>query len=367
MTLAERLSGTNLRALLPALLAAAAAFVALFLLIERLDRIAQAKPIAGPDRNWKAETGTELRLRGLAEGPLLGVETDLGGGLIARTVAGRLVNGRTDRRLSWTIESNKGADYKAKAQVSVIGNGGSVILSRSGEAVMPQLRIRVENAELLVDTGVTLGDSHMGPARRIHFGQEELAPTGMGFSFVVPAGGTVAIEFPAFPDDTASGVVPWLGAVREEEEDTVLPVSEAGIFREGANSPDASVCAADHRYAWAPFFRLTLFPVPTGADCRPGPMTGRRFSIDKDSVAVTLTGYAWHMQEGKPTASLWSWARDNPVLSLVINWGLPGAVAWIFGLLTWRRTTAAIEPVEAEKSVTQKVRVSRRSRAKRGQ
>lgn len=75
-------------------------------------------------------------------------------------------------------------------------------------------------------------------------------------------------------------------------------------------------------------------------------MTGRAFSIDDESGAVSLASYASHMQEGKPTASLWSWARDNPVLSLVVNRGLPAAVAWIFGLITWQHTNAATEPAE---------------------
>jgi hypothetical protein len=365
MTLDERFVGANLRRLFPALLVAAAAFIALLLLIDRFDRIAQARPIVGSDRNWKAETGTELRLRGLSEGPLLGVETDPGGGLIVHAAAARLLDGGATQRLNFKVEGAKGEDNKAKVQVTLVGKDGSVTLSRSGEAVMPQLRIRVENAELKVDTSVTIGDSLMVPSRTIVFGEKELAPNGLGFSFIVPPGGAVAIEFPAFPDGTPSGVVPWLGAVREEQEDTVLAVREAGIFREGTNAPDEAVCAANQRYAWALFFRPTLFPVPTGADCRPGPMTGRDFSIDKDSVAVSLAGYAWHMQEGKPSFSLWSWAKSNPVLSLLINWGLPAAVAWIFGLITWRRTAVATKPAEPKKNVTGKTRRPGRSRAKR--
>ena len=57
--------------------------------------------------------------------------------------------------------------------------------------------------------------------------------TGVGFSFIVPEGGYVAIEFPALPNGKPSGVTTTLGSVREEQEDTVLPVGEVGLYQEG--------------------------------------------------------------------------------------------------------------------------------------
>ena len=88
--------------------------------------------------------------------------------------------------------------------------------------------------------------------------------TGVGFSFIVPEGGYVAIEFPALPNGKPSGVTTTLGSVREEQEDTVLPIGEVGLYQEGASAPFKALCAADRRYAWAPFFRPALSPCLMG-------------------------------------------------------------------------------------------------------
>src|ERR1041384_6958920 len=93
MRLGGRFADVDLRVMAPALFAAALTFVALFFLIDRLQRIAQAKPLFGDDRLWKAMTGTELRLSGLDEGPLVGVETSPGGGLTVRAQRAALVDG----------------------------------------------------------------------------------------------------------------------------------------------------------------------------------------------------------------------------------------------------------------------------------
>jgi hypothetical protein len=360
MTLSERIESLDLRALVPALLVAAAAFVALYLLIERFDRIARAKPVA--ERKWTADTGYELKFSGLEQGPFVAIETSPGGGLTVRAPIASLAGRGPMRDLRWTTPDEKEGDNKARVQVSLIGKDGSISISRSGEEVTPQLFLRVENASLEVTSGVTMGDSFTLPKTRIVADGKDLPSTGPGFTFTVPPGGFVAIEFPAFPDGSPSGVVPLLGAVREEQEDTVLPLREVELYRENADSPDKAICAAkDNKYAWAPFFRLSLFPVPHDADCSAGPLTGRGFEIDKDWVAVNLAGSGWHMDEGKPTESLWTWVGASPVLALLVNWGVPGAVAWIFGLVTWRRRA----PVEPAPKAKEKAAPKPRPRSKR--
>lgn len=337
MSLRARLESVDIPSLLVSLVAGGLALLALMLLIDRLERIAQAAPIAA-DRSWSAPSGTELRLVGLEEGPLVGVETSPGGGLTISAPEASLADGGPQGRLLW-VSRGKG-DNKSEVEVAMIGLG-SVALSRSGEAETPQLRLRVENARLMVQAGVTVGDSLVVPIVRTVFGQKELASTGLASSFIVHAGGTLSIELPAFPDGTPSGVVTWLGAVREQQEDTSLLVREVGIAREGVAASDKAACSADRRYAWNLFFRPTLFPVPGGNDCKAGHLTARDFSISRDSVAVSLSGYAWQLEGGMPTASLWSWAKANPVLSLVINKLLPGAVGLILAMFTWRRRAAA--------------------------
>ena len=362
MTLRERFETLDLRAMVPALLVAAAAFVALYLLIERFDRIARAKPVA--EREWHAARGYQLKLSGLEPGPFVAIETSPGGGLTVRAPNAALPGRGAVRGLRWATPDEKDGDNKARVQVSLIGKDGSIRISRSGEAVTPELFLRVENASLEVTSGVTMGDSFTLPKTRIVADGKDLPSTGPGFTFTVPPGGFVAIEFPAFPDGSPSGVVPFLGAVREEQEDTVLPLRQVELYREEADSPDKAICAADdNRYAWAPFFRLSLFPVPRDADCKAGRLTGRGFEIDKDLVAVSLAGSGWHIAEGKPTESLWSWVGASPVLALLVNWGVPGAVAWIFGLVTWRRRAPAEPAPEAKATPAPKPgRRPRRSR-----
>ncbi len=353
LRLGERFGDIDLRALVPSVLGAAFAFFALFLLVDRLERVAQAQTIAGGE-TWQATRGSELRLSALQEGPLVGLETSAGAGLTVRAGRAALTDGGPVHSLVWMTSDDKDGDNKAKVQVSVIGSGGSVRLSRAGEASEPQLLIRPENTKLRVDTGVTIGDALTIPGIEIFFDKKPLPVTGVGFSFIVPEGGYVAIEFPALPNGKPSGVTTTLGSVREEQEDTVLPVGEVELYQEGASTPFKALCAADRRYAWAPFFRPALFPVPNGADCRPGRMTGRGFGIDDNSIDVTLAGQAWRLDQGKPTASLWTQVEGNPVLSWFIHWALPGACGWILGLVIWRRRTAApAEPEEVSATVVQ--------------
>jgi len=73
-----------------------------------------------------------------------------------------------------------------------------------------------------------------------------------------------------------------------------------------------------------------------------------------------------------PTASLWSWATKNPVLSLVINKGLPAAVGLALGLFTWRRRSAkdapqaaGAEPQKASPKAAKRKSLGSRLRSKR--
>jgi hypothetical protein len=340
------------------LIAGGLALAALMLLIDRLERIAQASPIAA-DHAWSAPAGTELRLEGLPEGPVLGVETSPGGGLTVTAPRASSKNGGPEQRLLW-ISQGKG-DNKTEVEVALVGANGSVSFSRSGEAETPQLRLRVDHAKLLVQAGVTIGDSLVAPAIRTIVGQEEIPSNGLASSFVVPAGGTMSIELPAFPDGTPSGVVTWLGAVTPDEEDAVLPLREAAIAREGIAAPDKAACGTNTKNAWPLLFRPTLFPVPTLSDCKPGAISARGFAISRDSVAVSLSGYAWQLEGGVPTASIWSWANSNPVLSLIINKLLPSAVGAILAIFTWWRRTGARSRRKADSEPGPR---SKRSRAR---
>ena len=135
--LGERFGDIDLRALVPSVLGAAFAFFALFLLVDRLERVAQAQTIAGGE-TWQATRGSELRLSALQEGPLVGLETSAGAGLTVRAGRAALTDGGPVHSLVWMTPDDKDGDNKAKVQVSVIGSGGSVRLSRAGEASEPR-------------------------------------------------------------------------------------------------------------------------------------------------------------------------------------------------------------------------------------
>ena len=129
LRLGERFGDIDLRALVPSVLGAAFAFLALFLLVDRLERVAQAQTIAGGE-TWQATRGSELRLSALQEGPLVGLETSAGAGLTVRAGRAALTQGGAVHSLVWMTPDDKDGDNKAKVQVSVIGSGGSVRLSR---------------------------------------------------------------------------------------------------------------------------------------------------------------------------------------------------------------------------------------------
>ena len=338
MSSRARLASVHLPSVIISLVVGALALAALMLLIDRLERIAQASPIA-VDHPWSAPAGSELRLEGLPEGPVLGIETSPGGGLTVTAPRASPKSGGPEQRLLWMSEGK--GDNKTQVQVALVGANGSVSLSRSGEAETPQLRLRVDHAKLMVQAGVTIGDSLMVPAIRMVVGQQEIPSDGLASSFIIPAGGTLSIELPAFPDGTPSGVVTWLGAIRPDEDDAVLPLREAAIAREGIAAPDKAACGTDTKNAWPLLLRPTLFPVPMLSDCKPGSISARAFAISRDSVAASLSGYAWQLEGGVPTASIWSWANFNPVLSLIINKLLPSAVGAILAIFTWWRRMGA--------------------------
>jgi hypothetical protein len=350
MNFRERLAGLGLRELLPSFIHACLAIGALMLLTDRLQRVAKSTTA---ERTWVAATGQNLRLAGLDEGPLLGVESSPGGGLTARAEQAAPTEGGAVQRVMWMAQGDTSSDNKAKVEISLLGRG-DVVLSRTGEAETPQVSIQVDNAKLRVDVGVTVGSSLIMPKTRAVVGDRDLPPTGPGFSFVVPAGGTLVVEFPDLPSDQPSGVATWLGSVREKQKDTVLPLREVAIVPEDARTPDSSACAADRRYAFALFFRPVLFPFPTGSDCKPGILTARNLKLTGETVGVSLAGKAWEMKGGMPNASLWSWASSNPVLSLVINKLLPAAVGLALGLFTWRRRSASDDESRAEDAEPEK-------------
>jgi len=333
VTLRKAIGGAELRTLVVPFTVGVISLAGLMLLIDRLERIALSKPII--NQEWRAPAGTEMRLAGLEEGPLIAVETLPGGGLTVQADKAIIPDSNSERGLIWLSRGT--GDNKTEMQVSLIGKSGSVAISRSGESETPQLWIKVEQASLLVESGVTIGPSRERPDTRTIFGNKEIDPTGRGSSFVVPSGGEMSIELPTFPDGTPSGVVSWLGAVRSRQGDTLLKLGEVGIAREGVTEPDKAACAANRRYAGNMFLRPVLFPVPHGEDCMPGMLTARSLSISRDSVAISITGSAWQLGGGKPTDSVWSWAKKNDVLAIVINQLLPGAVSIILGFFAWRR------------------------------
>ncbi|HVU31596.1 MAG TPA: hypothetical protein VHE36_14460 [Sphingomicrobium sp.] len=214
MTIRERLSGLGLRELIPSFIHAFLAIVGLMLVTDRLQRIAKSATV---DRSWTAATGQNLRLAGLDEGPLLGIEGTPGGGITVTSDEATLADGGPVQPVKWMAQGDSKGDYKAKVEISVLGKDAEVVLNRVGEAVTPQVEIEVRNAKLRVDVGVTVGDSLMMPRTRVVVGQKDLPPTGPGFSFIVPDGDTLSVEYPEPSNDQPSGVATWLGSVREKE------------------------------------------------------------------------------------------------------------------------------------------------------
>jgi hypothetical protein len=354
-------------ALLWSLIVAAIALAALAFLVDRLERLAQAQPL-GTERRWAAASGQELRLGGLEPGPLLAVETGAGGGLTVQAHDARLDGGNKVRNLLWM--TGKGAaddDNKPGVQISLLPGtgGGAVILSRSGEAERPQLRIRAEGAALRVEAGVAIGESLLMPSTTIVADGRRIEAAEPVFAFTVPPGGAVAVEFPAFPDGTPSGVKASLGGVREQEQDVLLPLRETAIAREGAGEADKLACAApEGRYALRPVLRPTLEVTPAGRDCLPGALQATGITIGRDFVAVDLSGSAYILTGGKPGASIWSWAMGNPVLEFAINKALPLAISAIFGIVTFRRRTAAGRGATKEEAEAQPASAAPKSKPK---
>jgi hypothetical protein len=348
-----RVAGLDKRALVASLIVATAAFVALAFLVDRLERLALARPI-GTERRWSAPAGSELRLGGLAPGALLAVETSAGDGLTVQAEGASFAGGRTARRLLWMSGGgDAGDDNKAALQVSILAAApdGEVVLSRSGTVTTPQLRIETHGVTLQAEAGVTIGDALFMPVTSVVADGRPIEPEGPVFPFTIAPGGTLSVEFPAFPDGRPDGLNTWIGPVRESRQDTQLPVAEVAIVREGAEAADRAACGAPAgTYAVAPVLRLALAPFPQGSDCRSGQLRATALTIGQDSVALDLAGSAYVTTGGQPSASIWSWALSNPVLEIGINKALPLAISGIFGLIAFRRRAAAEERKAAGKA-----------------
>lgn len=342
------LAGVDRRALLSSLLVAASAFILLALLVDRLGRLAQAQPI-GADRHWAAPAGSELRLAGIAPGPLLAIESTAGGRLTIEAEPASLADGKRARRLLWMMRGGEqGDDNKPAIQIHVVDSapGGTVVLSRAGESVAPQLRIEARGVTLRAEAGVTVGEALFMPDVVIEADEKPVEPTGPVFAFAVPSGGSMSVGFPYFPDGTQSGVQTWIGPVRGRRDE--LALTRIGIAPEGAGGADKAACGAPAgRYAFGLFLRPALAPAPGGRDCVPGQLRATSLSIGRDSVGLDLAGSAFVTAGGKPNASIWSWAMSNPVLEIAINKLLPLAVSAIFGFVTFRRRSAAAERAKA--------------------
>jgi hypothetical protein len=259
MTIRERLAGLGLRELLPSFIHACLAIAALMLLTDRLQRVAKS---ATADRSWTAATGQTLRLAGLDEGPLLGIEGTPGGGITVVSDQATLTDGGAVQPVKWMAQGDSRGDYKAKVEISIVGKDGDVVLNRVGEAVTPQVQIQVKNAKLRVDVGVTVGDSLTMPKTRVVVGERDLPPAGPGFSYIVPDGDSLSVEYPEPSNDQPSGVATWLGSVREKEQDTILPLREVAIVPEDRAAPGQLGMRRRPTLCLCPLFPSGPVPIP---------------------------------------------------------------------------------------------------------
>lgn len=342
------------RALFSSLLIAALAFAALALLVDRLTRLARAGPVGG-EAGWQARIGEELWLKGLARGPVLAIETGGGDAMTVRAGPVRLDDGSKVRELIWLVSRAEGeteGDNKASLQVGTVADGSDVMLRRGGEEVVPQLQVGAGAQALKMETGVAIGDRLVMPSIRILADGREVQPLGMGLTFTLEPGGSAAVEFPALPDGTPAGVTVLLGANDPSDsrrDGWRLRMTEAALAGEDEGATRRTACAAPAgSYAFGAFFRPVLAPVPAGRDCKPGYLSAHRFGISRDAVSVDLRGSAFVLADGKPTASMWSWAKANPVLDLAVGKVVPGAVSLLLGWVTFRGT-ARQEPKAGRK------------------
>jgi hypothetical protein len=353
------LAQVDKRALLSSLLIASLAFAALALLVDRLTRLAKAEALGG-ETVWQARIGEELRLKGLEGGPVLAIETGGGEAMTVRAGPVRLDDGSKVRELIWLVSRAEGeteGDNKASLLVATAADDSDLVLSRGGDEVVPQLQVEAGAKPLRLEAGVTIGDRLVMPSIRILADGQEVQPLGMGVAFALEPGGSAAVEFPALPDGTPAGVTAVLGANDPAESRRGgwrLKMTEATLADEDEGAARTLACAAPAgSYAFDAFLRLDLAPLPAGGDCKPGHLSAHSFGISRDAVSVGLRGSAFVFEDGKPTASLWSWAKANPVLDLLVGKAVPAAVGLISGWVTFRRT-ARPKPKPKPKPKTEK-------------
>jgi hypothetical protein len=212
------------------------------------------------------------------------------------------------------------------------------------------------------ETGVAIGDMMVMPSIRILADGRELRPSGMGLAFTLQPGGSLAIEFSALPDGTPAGVTTVLGvndSADSRREGWRLGITGIALAGEDRGLARMSACAAPAgSYALPSFLRSTPGPATAGGNCRPGYLFAHDFGISRDTVSLDLRGSAFVWVDGRPTASLWSWAMANPVLEAAANEVVPGIISLLLGWVTFRRT-ARPKPGAAKKLT------ARTSKAKR--
>jgi hypothetical protein len=352
LTWRGRFAEIDKRALLSSLVAAALAFAAFALIIDRLTRLAKAAPL-GSDAKWEARLGEELQLNGLKQGPVLAIETGAGDAMTVRAGPVRLDDGSTVSELIWMVSRASGeveGDHKASLRLSTIADGGDVILRRGGEEVVPQLQVGAARMPLKVETGVAIGDTMVMPSITILADGREVQPLGMGTVFTVQPGGSLAIEFRALPDGTPAGVTTVLGVndvADSRREGWRLEMTEAALAGENRGAARMFACAAPAgSYA-------------AGGDCKRGYLFAHQFGISRDAVSLDLRGSAFLLVDGRPTASLWSWAMANPVLEAAANEVVPGMISLLLGWVTFRQT-ARPKPKAAKKPGTRAPKAKRK-------
>lgn len=323
--------------MLHSLVVAGIAFTALASLVDRITRLAEAAPIAS-ERHWQVPAAEEVRLKGLAAGPVLAVDAAGGDGAILDARGARLDGGQRDGRLVWMVGGDAGADHRVTFQLSLPPGvaEGAVALRRTGEAAAAQLEVHNLGPALHVQAGVTIGDSLTMPPTQLLVDGREARPDGMGVGFTLAEGAAMTVEFPTLGKGL-DGAVAVLGS--GEKTMASLAVREVEITGGDRGGALRSACAsAVGSYAVAAVLRFAASPAPTGRDCVPGHLAATGLAVAGDSLTLDLAGSAYLLVNGKPTASLWSWAMANPVIENGISKALPLAVSGIFGMVVFRRS-----------------------------
>ena len=337
------LATADRRAMLRSALAAAFAFAALATVVDRFTRLAEARPIEEGEGTWQVPLGHELRLKGLPPGPLLGIEGGFGEGANLKAAKARLEEGGRAHRLAWLVAGGAG-DHRLTVQLSLPDGAGegSVVLRRVGEAATARLEVRNLGPALRVEAAVGVGQTLSLPDIQYQLDGAAVDAGGPVLGFTLDQGGTLSLELPALGGDEAV-----LGGA--EEDVAALAVREVEVASGRDSRALRAACAAPAgSYAVAVAARFALSPVPTASDCVAGRLAATGLAVSAKGLAVNLSGSAYLLAQGKPTASFWSWAMSNPVLENGINKALPLAVSAIFGIVAFRRSNRRAAPREAK-------------------